>query len=87
MRRGFRWNEWNLDHATQHGVSVEEIEFVVRRGKREYVGDGKYRAVGRDGGGRWIQVIYFYDPEDTVYVIHARPLTEREVRRERRRRR
>ena len=28
----FRWNEWNEDHATQHGVSVEEAETVRRSG-------------------------------------------------------
>jgi hypothetical protein len=29
--------------------------------------------------------IFDPDPEDTAYVIHARPLTEREKKRERRR--
>lgn len=87
MSGGFRWNEWNFHHATGHGVTVEEIEALVRRGQREYVGNGKYRVVGRGMGGQWIQVVYFYDPEDTVYVVHARQLNEREKRRERRRRR
>jgi hypothetical protein len=27
----FRWNEWNLDHATKHGCRIAEIELVVRR--------------------------------------------------------
>lgn len=31
-----------------------------------------------------IQVIYVVDPDDTLYVIHARPLTDREKRRFRR---
>ena len=47
MSRSFRWNEWNLDHATKHGVVVEEIELVVRRGRRQYVGNCKYRVAGR----------------------------------------
>jgi len=36
---------------------------------------------------RWLQMIFIFDPdpEDTAYVIHARPLTEREKKRERRR--
>lgn len=82
---GCRWNSWNLDHATRHGVTVAEIESIVCGGKREeHVGEGKYRIAGRGTGDRWIQAIYFYDPEQTVYVIHARPLNEREKRRERR---
>lgn len=90
IRAGCRWNEWNLSHATKHGVTVAEIESVVRSGRREYVGDGKYRVVGRGAGGRWVQAVYVLDPEPekTVYVIHARPLDKPgEKRRERRRRR
>jgi hypothetical protein len=33
------------------------------------------------------QVVYVIDPDGTVYVIHARPLTDREKRRYRRRKR
>ena len=47
----------------------------------------KWRVVGRCRGGRWVQVIFIFDPEDAVFVIHARPLTDREKRRERRRER
>jgi hypothetical protein len=25
----FKWIEWNLDHATQHGVTVDEIEALI----------------------------------------------------------
>jgi uncharacterized DUF497 family protein len=86
MDEGFRWNEWNLDHATRHGVTPTECEIIVRKGKREYVGDGKFRVVGRGEGDRWVQVVYCYDPDEIIYVIHARPLNDREKRRERRRR-
>ena len=82
----FRWNDWNTGHIAEHGVSPEEAEAVVENAlppcpqARE---DEKWRAVGRGYGGRWLQVIYIFDPEDTVYVIHARPLTDREKKRER----
>jgi uncharacterized DUF497 family protein len=84
----FRWNEWNVDHIAEHGVAPEEAEAVVKRARRPYPEareDDKWRAVGRGVGGRWLQVIFIFDPEDTVYVIHARPLTDREKKRERRR--
>jgi hypothetical protein len=33
-----------------------------------------------------LQVIFIFDPEDTVFVIHARPLTDREKKRVRKKR-
>ena len=84
----FLWNEWNLEHATQHGVSVAEAESLVEAARRpfpEYRGDGKWLVQVRGMGGRFIQVIYLVEESDTIYVIHARPLTESEIRRYRRR--
>jgi len=81
----FRWNDWNLDHATRHGILPGEAEAVVRRGPARHLGDNKYCVRGRGHGGRLIQVIYVIDPGRTLYIIHARPLTEPEKRRFRRR--
>jgi uncharacterized DUF497 family protein len=86
MSRGFRWNDWNRDHATAHGVSVHEIETLVRNSRRpERVGGGKVKIVGRGPEGQWLQVIYLIGDDDLFFVIHARPLTDREKKRERRR--
>jgi uncharacterized DUF497 family protein len=84
-RYEFRWVEWNLGHATQRGVSVVECERVVGAGKYRQAAGGKYRAVGRGDGGRWLQVVFALTEDDEVFVIHARPLTEAEKRKERRR--
>jgi len=84
----FRWNEWNIEHIAEHGVSPEEAEWVVKHAKPPYPQlreEDKWRIVGRRHGERWLQVVFIIYPEDTVYVIHARPLTEREKKRERRR--
>jgi len=87
MARGeFRWNEWNLEHATTHGCTVEEIESVVRRGGRGFprkTGGGKWVVQGRGTGDRVVEVIYVLDSDDTTYVIHAMPLTTRRRRRQR----
>jgi uncharacterized DUF497 family protein len=86
----FRWNEWNFHHAMAHGVSPEESEYAVTHARRPYpeqAGDDKWLVRGPDFNGRMIQVIYLIDPDGTIYIIHARPLTDREKRRYRRRRR
>jgi uncharacterized DUF497 family protein len=80
----FRWNDWNLNHATKHGVLPDEAEALVRRGRARHVGGNKYHVQGRGQAGRYIQVIYLVDPDASIYVIHARPLTDREKRRFRR---
>ena len=81
----FRWNEWNREHATRHGCTIDEIESVVRRGGRGFprkIGNGKYQVVGRGSGNRMVEVVYIRDPQpaDTLYVIHAMPLTLRRRR-------
>jgi hypothetical protein len=77
----FRWNEWNLDHSTSHGVEVSEIEHVVRNaghGYPTYIGNGKWRVIGRGQGGRMVEVVFVDDPGDpTIYVIHAQPVKVR----------
>jgi hypothetical protein len=79
----FRWIDWNLEHATVHGCTIEEIEAVVRHPGRGYprkIGDGKWIAEGRGIGGRMIRVIYLFGGDDRVFVIHAMPLTTRRRR-------
>ena len=79
----FRWNEWNLDHATIHGCTISEIESIVRRAGRgfpRYIGNGKWLVQARGTGDRMVEVIYVLDSDDTIYVIHAMPLTTRRRR-------
>ena len=83
MERNFRWNDWNLVHATKHGVSVEEAEHVVRCARRPYprrVGNDKWQVIGRGVGDRWVQVAYLVDPDRRLFIIHAMPLTGRRRR-------
>ena len=84
----FRWNDWNLDHVARHGVTPEEAEKVITSARSPYPlrrEDEKWLVWGRGSGGRFLQVIYIEDDEGTLYVIHARPLTEREKLRYRKR--
>lgn len=82
MSGGFRWNEFNIDHATKHGCSIAEIEMVVRREVRSRrdrrINKEKSHVEGRGIGDRMIRVIFIYDDDEkTIYVIHAMPLTTR----------
>lgn len=84
----FRWIDWNREHVAEHGVSEEEAEMVVRSAKPPFpedAGDDKLYVAGRGTGGRLLQVVYVLDPDKTAFVIHARPLDDREKRRFRRR--
>jgi uncharacterized DUF497 family protein len=84
----FRWNDWNIEHIGKHGVSPQEAEMVVRCARAPFprrIEDDKWLVWGRGEGGRFLQVIFVSDTDETVYVIHARPLNEQEKRRFRRR--
>jgi uncharacterized protein len=83
----FRWNDWNIDHVAGHGVSPDEAEAAVRSAARPFprrIEDDKWLAWGRGSGGRPIQVVFIEDEDRTIFVIHARPLTNTEKRRFRR---
>jgi uncharacterized DUF497 family protein len=85
----FRWNDWNTEHIAIHRVEAEEAEQVVERAAAPYPlyrGDGKWLVWGRGQGGRFLQVVFLIDDDATIFVIHARPLTDREKRRFRGRR-
>ena len=41
---------------------------------------------GSQRGGQMMQVVFVLDPDDTVFVIHARMLTDREKQKYRKRR-
>jgi uncharacterized DUF497 family protein len=83
----FRWNEWSIDHIAKHGVSPGEAERAVRSARRPFprkMEDDKWIVWGRGSGGRPLQVIFVLDEDETIFVIHARPLTDQEKRRFRR---
>lgn len=83
----FRWNAWNIEHVERHGIDPEEAEHVVATAAPPFPlsrADDKWLVWGRGRGGRQIQVVFVLDDDDTVFVIHARQLTEREKRRWRR---
>ena len=89
MAYEFRWNDWNIDHIAEHGVSPEEAEYVVSHARPPYpqeLAGHKYVVKGQTASGDYFQVIYLIDASGSLFVIHARPLRDPEKRRFRRRR-
>ena len=83
----FRWNAWNRDHIGEHGISPAKAEYIVSNARwpyPRYEGDGRFRVIGQSAAGEYLQVVFIFDPPGVVYVIHARPLSNRERRRYRR---
>jgi hypothetical protein len=86
----FRWIQWNIDKVTLHGVTPPEAEHVVECATNpypQYRTDGMFLVWGPTPAGRLVQVVYVLDEDDSVFVIHARPLTGKEKRQWRRQRR
>ena len=90
MDMEFRWIDWNIQKCVRHGVRPVEAEYVVRHASRPYpcqIGDEKALVRGQTDAGRYLQVIYLLDEDETVFVIHAMPLTVKKKRTHRRRQR
>jgi hypothetical protein len=62
----FIWDQWNAEHATRHGVTIDEIEYVVSQSRSPWPmphGDLKFLVRGRTQSGRYIQVIYVLESD------------------------
>lgn len=88
MTKGCRWNEWNVAHIAKHGIAPGEAEYVIRHARPPYPGRARedtYEVFGQSQWGAYLHVVYVDRwNEETLYVIHARPMTESEKRRFRR---
>lgn len=79
----FRWIDWNREHATRHGCTINEIESVVQSAPRGFPRKRdrqKWLVVGRGTGDRKVEVIFLLDDDGTAFVIHAMPLATRRRR-------
>ena len=86
---GFDWDAGNLDKCQKHGVSIAEIEEVVRGGFGVYpdvahsAAEKRSRGIGRNGIGRWIFFAFTLRQKGEQLLIRpvsARYMHAREVR-------
>ncbi len=85
----FRWNDHNVSHLAEHGIRASEAEFIIRQARAPFprpIGNEKHLIWGQAPDGAYLQVIFIYSPPGVIYVIHARPMTQREKSRFRRQR-
>ena len=59
-------------HIYEHGVSEDEVEYVLRHPGEDRSGhDDSRHAIGQTANGRYLRVIYVRDEPDGVFVITA----------------
>ncbi len=84
------WPDDRVEHIARHGVTPEEVEDVcfsrplVQRAKSE----GKnpvYYVLGQTSAGRYLFCVVIRLPRGKGYPVTARPMTDKEKRRYRRR--
>jgi uncharacterized DUF497 family protein len=83
----FRWIAWNIEKCELHAVIPADVEYVVDHARRPFqrnIDHDKDLVWGQAKDGRYLQVIYLVDPDGTAFVIHARPLDDKEKRQLRR---
>lgn len=74
----------------EHGITYREVEYLIDHACKPYPnrqGDDRFLVMGRLPDGTYAQALFVFSPPGVVFVIHARPLTDIEKRRLRRRRR
>jgi hypothetical protein len=82
----------DLPHFYDHGVTEEEVEWVLAHASEDgATGKGRRQSIGQTPAGRYLRVIYVPEEDDSVFVITAFPLAGKPLkafrRRQRRRRR
>ncbi len=79
-------------HIYEHGVTEEEVEYVLRHAGEDFAArDGARQALGQTATGRYLRVIYVPDVDRqsafviTAFNLHGNPLAAYKRRQRRRR--
>lgn len=77
------WDDWNTEHVTKHGITLQEIEEVISGAPtfRETY-QGRLLAVGPTRSGKLVTVVIGPDPvePDVYYAFSARPISKQDLR-------
>lgn len=82
-------SDTGLPHTYGHGVTEDEVEFILRHPGQDRSGrEDSRHAMGQTASGRYLRVIYVPDKQgDGVFVVTAWEMRGNELRAYRRRRR
>ena len=85
--RYFQDPESDEPHIYDHGITEDEVEFVLRHPGEDRPGsDDSRHALGQTAAGRYLRVIYVPDPgADSVFVVTAYELRGKPLQAYRRR--
>ena len=87
---GFEWDEGNWPKCGKHGVSQAEIEHVLRGepfvlpDRTSQDAEAKFNAVGRNGVGRYVFVVFTFrgkEGERLIRPVSARYMHAKEIER------
>jgi uncharacterized DUF497 family protein len=73
----FLWDDFNREHATKHGVSKEDMEYIVKSAAAPFpkeIGGEKHVVMGPDRGGRIAEVIFAYKSSDQIAFNSVDPI-------------
>lgn len=81
MRRQIIWNDeagGNIEHIEEHGLTVEDVEYVLVRSTKEAVSrsSGLPCVFGYTPDGTHIIVVYEVLDKDTIYPVTAYEVPE-----------
>jgi uncharacterized DUF497 family protein len=71
----FQWDDDNVGHIAEHGVTCEEAEYVVEHAAPPFpraARDGKFIVWGRTEDGSYLQVGFVYLPDERVDITLLR---------------
>ena len=74
----FEWDDDNMDHLARHGITPDEVEWLLTRPfvrRRGMDAPDRFRALGRTADGRYLVVLYQAKGGDVL-----RPFTGWEMR-------
>ena len=72
----FQWDDDNIEHIAEHGVTRDEAEYVVARATSPFpraAGDGKFMVWGQTRDGSYLQVGFVYLDDERVDITRLKP--------------
>jgi len=81
------WDDWNVAHIAEHGVTPEEVDEICLRGRplvrhagKTRYGLPRYHVYGQTEAGRYLFIVLDREVKGIFYVVTARDMNASERR-------